>query len=109
MTFKRTSFLLTLTMTALSLNACGGADHFTPTAANNTYFCDNARQMIISIGDQSNDALVQVEGRIIDLKRIDTNKGLAFTNNIYTLFYDPDENLAVLEREGVPTLTGCRG
>lgn len=91
-----------------TLSACASADRFNPTASNNTYFCDNARQMTISIGDRSNDALIQYEGRTISLERIDTNEGLAFTNNIFTLFYDPDERLAVLERENVPILTNCQ-
>lgn len=98
-----------ITLAAGTLSACASTDHFNPTTADNTYFCDNARQMTIFIGDRSNDALIQYEGRTIDLKRIETNEGLAFTNNIYTLFYDPDERLAVLERENVPLLTGCRG
>lgn len=90
----------------LVLNACASADHFNPTVPNQLYTCDGARQITISIGDMAREALIQYEGRNITLERIDANQGQAFTNNIFTLYYD--DGLAVLEREGVPVLTGCR-
>ena len=95
--------------TIIILSGCQSADPYNPTASNNLFFCDNARQMAISIGDMSNEALVQFEGNNIAMTRIEANRGIAFTNNIYTLYFDPDERLAVLERDNVPILTGCRG
>lgn len=92
-------------LSIIILSACASTDHFNPTVPNNLFMCDYARQLTISIGDRSNEALILFEGKNIALKRIETNEGLAFTNNIYTLYYD--DNLAVLEREGVPILTNC--
>lgn len=100
-------FQYLMTFAALGLlGACASADHFNPTAPNDLYFCDNARQVTISIGDMAKEALIQFEGRNIALQRVETNQGIAFTNNIHTLYYD--DGLAVLEREGVPILTNCR-
>ena len=104
-TFK-TFAALTLLIT---LGACASADHYNPTVPNNLFMCDNARQMTISIADMSNSAVIQFEGNTIALERIEANEGIAFTNNIYTLYYDADDNRAVLERESVPILTGCEG
>jgi hypothetical protein len=41
-------------------------------------------------------------------KIIDDTDADAYSNNIYTLYYDTEENLAALEREGVPVFTGCK-
>lgn len=99
------SKLLTF-LSLIALNACASADHFNPTVPNDLYFCDNARQVTISIGDMAQEALIQFEGRNIALERTEANTGIAFTNNIHTLYYN--DGLAVLEREGVPILTNCR-
>lgn len=89
------------------LSACASVDHFKPTSVpSDLYTCDGARQITISIGDMAQEALIQFQGSNIPLKRTDSNSGIAFTNNIYTLFYN--DGLAVLEREGVPILTNCR-
>ena len=89
----------------LFLNACASKNAFKPTVPNHLFLCDGARQITISIADMSDEALIQYEGRNIALRRIDASQGQAFTNNIYTLYYD--DGLAVLEREGVPILTSC--
>ncbi len=89
-----------------ALCACASSDPFAPLAPNNLYTCDQARQMVISVADRSERALVQYEGRTITLERIPNPYGDAFTNNIFTLYMN-DDGQAVLEREGSPLLTGC--
>ncbi len=42
--------LLTVLCAGAALQACAGPDAFEPVAANNLYSCDNASQIVISIG-----------------------------------------------------------
>tara|TARA_B100001146_G_C15937142_1_gene329730 strand:+ start:94 stop:429 length:336 start_codon:yes stop_codon:yes gene_type:complete len=90
-----------------ALCACASSDPFAPLAPNNLYVCDQARQMVISVADRSERALVQYQGRTISLERIPNDYGDAFTNNIFTLYIN-DDGQAVLEREGAPLLTNCK-
>ena len=100
--------LLTVLCAGAALQACAGPDAFEPVAANNLYSCDNASQIVISIGDQSKNAVVLYNGLNIPLTRAaDQGGALVYTNSIYTLHYK--DKLATLEREGTPLLTNCSG
>lgn len=89
----------------INIQACNTHNPLHSVVPNNLYNCDNARQLTISIGDMNRLAVIQYEGRDIALEKIPAARGLAFSNNIFTLFFD--DKRAVLEREGVPILTGC--
>ena len=85
------------------LSACSGRDPFSPFASSQTYFCDQNRQLVLSLGDQGKSAAIAFDGRNITLSRVTDDR---YTNSIYTLYIDGDR--IVVEREGVPVFTDCK-
>lgn len=96
---KRYSIVLAV----LLVGACAERDPYNPLAANDTYFCTNHHQIVISLGDRAQSAAIAFEGRNVSLDRVDDG---SYSNSIYTLYINEDE--ATLEREGVPVYSGCR-
>lgn len=93
----------TLISLLVILAGCAGRDVYAPKSANTLYFCDHTEQIIISLADQGERAALSFRGNHMTLERIDNKH---FSNSIYDLFINDD--VAVLEREGAPFLTGCK-
>ena len=96
--------IIIVSLALLTLAACAGRDVFNPLAANTTYFCDQGRQMVISLGDRGERAAVAFEGRNLTLERTGSE---SFSNSIYTLYINEDDG-AVMEKDGVPVFSDCK-
>ncbi|MAQ71492.1 MAG: hypothetical protein CL565_04780 [Alphaproteobacteria bacterium] len=95
-----------LSIIALSGTGCGMNDpvYVVPSMSNTQYYCDQNRQMVMSLGVNNANAVVLYDGNTIHLQR-DLIESNIYRNNTYTLF--AQEGFATLEREGVPLLTNC--
>lgn len=87
---------------AIALASCASSNHYKPHSANSLYLCDHTAQIIISLADKGERAAISFNGKNMTLERIDSD---SFSNSIYTLHIN--DEMAVLEHEGVPFLTGC--
>lgn len=88
------------------LTACQTIDHYNPIATGQTFLCDHARQIVIAMSDNPQRAAIIHDGMSKTLNRVYSyDNDLAFTSPPLTLYYKDD--VAVLERAGVPILTGC--
>ncbi|MAM35053.1 MAG: hypothetical protein CMH28_08270 [Micavibrio sp.] len=106
---KRKSLIFSiglLSFAALSGTGCGIDDpvYVVPSMSNTQYYCDQNRQMVMSLGVNNPNAVVLYDGNTIHLQR-DLIEPNIYRNGTYTLF--SQEGFATLEREGVPLLTNC--
>lgn len=97
--------LAALLFSCLSLTACETPQPITSYGSNN-FICDSARQMVLAIGPDGENATVTYEGRNISMLRVvNDTKGMSFSNGIHTLYYNKGK--AALIEETTPVLTGC--
>ena len=98
-----------ITFTVFALAACATPDPFKPVASNGIFTCDHGEQITLSLGDNSDVAVVKHYGRQITLQRIDDPRAEhVFKSNAYTLFVSENKSVIALEREGAPMLSNCR-
>ncbi len=106
------SRFLTMSLTLFLLSNCGNLKkedevivYDFPSASNTQYYCDQSRQMIVSLGVNAEAANVRYDGNIWRLERVSPDQN-AYTDGTRTLLIDGD-GIYALEAGGIPFLTGC--